>query len=62
MNEKDKIESRIRAILSVKKIKEGLDEEETITFEKLEKKFRDNEGKLIKGAFYISAESKWVIA
>lgn len=54
------IETKIMGILSVKKCREGLTEEEQTTFDKLNKKYRDVRGHLIKGSFFVSSDGKWV--
>jgi len=63
-NQQDKelkeIETKERAILGIKKLTDGLTKEEENMFQKLEKKYRDKRGHLIKGSFFINSESKWV--
>ncbi len=53
------IETKIRGILSVKRYRGGLTDDEKKQFEFLENKYRDKEGKLIKGSFFVGSDSKW---
>jgi hypothetical protein len=55
------IETKIRAILSIKKIRKGLTPEEEHSFNILEKKYRDKKGHLLKGSFFINSNNEWEV-
>lgn len=57
--ELQEIETKIMGILSVKKCKEKLTKEEEHSFDMFNKKYRDGQGKLINGSFFINSDSKW---
>ena len=57
--EMQEIETKIRGLLSVKRYQTGLTEKEQETFNKLDKKYRNNKGHLIKGSFYINSYGNW---
>lgn len=53
------IETKIRGLLSIKRCRIGLTNEEQRTFDFLENKYRDKEGKLIEGSFFVGSNGKW---
>jgi hypothetical protein len=58
---KKQIETRIRALLEIKRIRKGLTPDEESTLKSLEKKYRDLRGRLIKGCYYINSQGQWAI-
>lgn len=54
------IETKQRAILNIKRIRKGLSEQESHLLKDLDKKYRDAEGRLLKGSFFINSDSKWM--
>lgn len=59
MESMQEIETKIRGLLSVKKAKDFLTKEEEHIFKALDKKYRDEEGKLKKGSFFVNSEGEW---
>jgi len=57
--EMKEIETKIRGILSIKECRQGLTPEEKRIYEKLDKKYRDKRGRLVKGSFFVNSNSEW---
>ena len=55
------IETKQMSILEIKRIREGLTNEEKNIFEMLNKKYRDKRGSLIKGSYFVNSDSKWTM-
>ncbi len=55
------IETKIMGILSVKSCRGKLSEKEEKTFNNFNNKYRDENGHLIKGSFFVGSDSKWKV-
>ena len=53
------IETKIMSLLEIKRIRSGLTDEEKIMHEKLNKKYRDEKGHLLKGSYFVDSTGNW---
>jgi len=53
------IETKLLSILEIKRIKKGLSREEAITRTKLNLKYRNKNGHLRKGSYYVNSSGGW---
>ena len=61
METKKEIETKILAILLIRRCKGEIKKEELKTFDILNKKYRNKEGHLIKGSFFAESGGTWEI-
>lgn len=59
METMQEIETKIRALLEIKRIKQGLTKEEKHSLVFLNNKYRDNNGHLLKGSHFINSDGEW---
>lgn len=59
MKTKKEIETKQRAILEIKRIRKGLSNREQKVIDLLNKRYRDDEGRLVHGSFYINSNGEW---